>query len=153
MDLILVQHGEAAPEEIDPKRPLTARGREVVERIARAAAQRGVAVTGVWHSGKRRAAETAGILAAHLSPGNEPREMAGLAPGDDPRIAAEALGATRAPLAVAGHLPHLSRLASLLVTGDPDIEVVAFRNSGLVALGRDGAGWRIAWILTPELVD
>jgi phosphohistidine phosphatase len=54
---------------------------------------------------------------------------------------------------VAGHLPHLSRLASLLVTGDPDIEVVAFRNSGLVALGRDGAGWRIAWILTPELVD
>lgn len=153
MDLILVQHGEAVPKEIDSQRPLTARGREEAERIARAAAQHGVTVAGVWHSGKRRAAETAGILAAHLSPGNQPREMAGLAPDDDPRIAAEALGATRAQLAVAGHMPHLSRLTSLLVTGDPDLEVVAFRNGGLVALGRDGAGWRIAWILTPELVD
>ena len=83
-----MQHGEALPEEVHPDRPLTDRGREEVERVARAAASRGVAVSAVLHSGKRRAAETAAILAAHLAAGIQPEETPGLAPKDDPRIAA-----------------------------------------------------------------
>ena len=153
LDLILVQHGEAVREEIDPQRPLSAHGREEVERVARYAAARGVSVGTVRHSGKRRAAETAAILAAHLAPGTEPREMAGLAPGDDPDSVAEALEEIDTSLALVGHLPHLSRLASLLVAGDPEFGIVAFENAGLVALERGSPLCRILWVLTPELVD
>jgi hypothetical protein len=47
-------------------------------------------------------------------------------------------------------MPHLNRLVSILVVGDPDREIVAFRQGGLVKLVRD-EGWRVAWILVPEL--
>ena len=145
-----MQHGEALPEEVDPDRPLTDRGREEVERVARAAASRGVAVSAVLHSGKRRAAETAVIVALHLAAGIEPEKIPGLAPKDDPSAAAEAVGAREGPIALVGHMPHLSRLVSLLVVGEPDREIVAFRQGGLVKLTRE-AGWRVAWILVPEL--
>lgn len=145
-----MQHGEALPEEVDPDRPLTDRGREEVERVARAAASRGVAVSAVLHSGKRRAAETAVIVALHLAAGIEPEKIPGLAPKDDPRAAAEAVGVREGPIALVGHMPHLSRLVSLLVVGEPDREIVAFRQGGLVKLTHE-AGWRVAWILVPEL--
>ena len=50
-----------------------------------------------------------------------------------------------------GHLPHLARLVSLLVVGDPSKEVLAFRMGALVALGRDEEGWRLRFVLTPEM--
>lgn len=145
-----MQHGEALAEEVHPDRPLTDRGREEVERVARAAASRGVAVSAVLHSGKRRAAETAAILASHLAAGIEPEKIPGLAPKDDPRAAAEAVASREGPIALVGHMPHMSRLASLLVVGEPDREIVAFRQGGLVKLTRE-TEWRVAWILVPEL--
>ncbi len=42
MQVYLVQHGLAKSKEEDPERPLTAAGREEVERVARAAAAAGV---------------------------------------------------------------------------------------------------------------
>jgi phosphohistidine phosphatase len=58
----------------------------------------------------------------------------------------------REPWLLVGHLPHLSRLLSLLVVGDPDRGLLAFRMSGLVGLGRESGGWRLRFVLTPELV-
>jgi phosphohistidine phosphatase len=151
VELYLMQHGEALAEEVHPDRPLTDRGREEVEHVARGAASRGVTVSAVLHSGKRRAAETAAILASYLAAGIEPEKTPGLAPKDDPRAAAETIVAREGPIAVVGHMPHLSRLVSLLVAGDPDREIVAFRQGGLVKLTRE-TRWRVAWILVPELV-
>jgi phosphohistidine phosphatase len=51
-----------------------------------------------------------------------------------------------------GHLPHLSRLAALLLAGDPERETVAFRNAGVVCLEGQGGRFAVRWILTPELV-
>lgn len=153
MELYLVQHGEAKSEQEDPARPLTDRGREEVTRVARAAQRAGISITAIYHSGKRRAEQTAEILAAALRPEQAPRQMDGLAPKDDPNAAKEAIGALRAPALLVGHLPHLSRLCSLLVTGDPAAEPVAFRMGGIVCLSTgDDRPWHIRWILTPELV-
>jgi phosphohistidine phosphatase len=164
MELYLVQHGESKPESEDPERRLTERGRKEVERVARAAARLRLTLEAIAHSGKPRARQTAEILAAHLAPTRGPREMEGLAPKDDPARARQAVERAEEPLMLVGHLPHLSRLASLLVVGDPDREIVAFRMGGIVCLTRkeekpDAAGagasapggWRLKWILTPEL--
>jgi phosphohistidine phosphatase len=56
-------------------------------------------------------------------------------------------------LALVGHLPFLDRLASLLVAGDEDAQVVRFRMGGLVELEpkQDRDGFAIAWAMLPDL--
>ncbi len=51
-----------------------------------------------------------------------------------------------------GHLPHLSRLAALLLAEGPEREIIAFRNAGVVCLERQESRFAVRWILTPELV-
>jgi phosphohistidine phosphatase len=152
VDLYLVQHGEATSQDQDPSRPLTDHGRRQVGRVARAVAAAGIAPAGIYHSGKLRAEQTARILAEALSPELTPSRMQGLAPMDDPAVAQRAIAAFAAPVVLVGHLPHLARLCSLLVTGDPASEVVAFHNGGIVCLARQGNDrWTLRWIVTPEL--
>src|SRR5256885_5943028 len=118
MDCYLVQHGEAKPEQEDPARPLSDRGRRDVERVAQAAQRSEVAVAAIFHSGKLRAQQTADLLAAALSPVGGVRAVAGLAPLDDPAAARELLDQAAAPRMLVGHLPHLSRLTSLLLRSE-----------------------------------
>ncbi len=151
MHMYLVQHGEAKPEAEDPARPLTDRGRKEVGLIARHAAVRGIRVAEIRHSGKLRARQTADVLAAALSPSQETREMDGLAPTDCPVKAKGEVESAREPLMIVGHLPHLSRLASLLLVGDPSRELIQFRNGGIVCLVKAESGWLLEWALTPEL--
>ena len=68
LSLYLVQHGEAVAETVDAKRPLSAAGRAVVAQVATWAAQRGVAVDRIRHSGRLRAEQTATIFAEKLRP-------------------------------------------------------------------------------------
>jgi phosphohistidine phosphatase len=153
MDLYLMQHGEAVPESVDPARPLAVRGRAEVERVARHATRLSLGITLVRHSGKLRARQTAEIVAAALQPLPRIEEARGLAPSDDPAVAAGALLGVDETCLLVGHLPHLSRLLSLLVVGDASKTVLAFRMGALVALGREAEGWRVRFILTPDVIS
>ncbi len=153
MHIYLMQHGEARPEQEDPARALTDRGRAEVARVTRAVAGRNLGIAQIAHSGKLRARQTAEIVASLLSPTPPVEEMSGLGPNDDPRVAVEALKAASGPRLIVGHLPHLSRLASLLLVGDPEKPVVAFRMAGLVCLTHGEDGWRLAWAVVPEILD
>ncbi len=146
-----MQHGEAAPDEVDPARPLTLRGREEVVRVARTARKMGVRAERILHSGKLRALETAEILARELGLEGKVSRTEGLAPKDDPRQALQTIEAANESLVLVGHLPHLSRLTSLLLLGDPEREIVAFRMGALVSLVMGSEGnWRLRWIIPPE---
>ena len=150
--VLLVQHGKAYPEEVDPERRLTPEGVEETRRVAAALAAAGVAVDEVVHSGRTRARQTAEIMAEYLRPRLGVREADGLGPNDDPSIWASRLGSIDHSIMLVGHLPHLARLASLLLTGDAGKQVVKFRYSGVVALVRDEQGWGVAWYVTPDLI-
>jgi phosphohistidine phosphatase len=152
MDLYLMQHGEAKAESEDPARPLSERGREEVERVARQAARLRLGITLVEHSGKLRARETAEILAARLEPRPRVAERPGLAPNDDPGVLARALQDPTETRLLVGHLPHLSRLLSLLVVADAARPILAFRMGALVALQHGAEGFRLRFVLPPELV-
>ena len=91
MKIYLVQHGEAESKSVDPARPLTARGRADVERVAAFAARLGVAVHQIRHSGKTRAGQTAECLGRALNPPGGVVAVPGLDPKDDVRPVAEAL--------------------------------------------------------------
>lgn len=151
MDFYLVQHGEAKAETEDPARALTDRGRAEVQRVARHAAAVGLQIVEIRHSGKLRARQTAELLAEYLSPLRGVGETEGLGPTDDPSKARTELEAAHAPLMLVGHLPHLSRLASSLLVGDPGKEIIRFRMGAIVCLARGEGGWALQWILTPEL--
>lgn len=151
-ELYLVQHGRALSKEEDPDRPLRPEGRAEVHRVALAAAACGVRIASVLHSGKRRAEETAALLAHHLQHPPAGLAEAPLGPREDPADARKLLEEGSEPTLLVGHLPHLSRLASLLVLGEPEREILAFRNGGLVRLERSEAGaWRVGWVLAPEI--
>lgn len=143
--VFLVQHGEATTEEEDPNRPLT------VERAAAWAASVPLSVGRIQHSGKLRAEQTAALLAEKLKPeeGVVPVEFMG--PNDDVFPVAGMLEESTKTLMLVGHLPFLSRLAGLLVTGDPNFEVVQFRMGGIVGLVRTKETWLVAWAVPPEL--
>lgn len=149
MEVFLVRHGEAKSEQEDPRRPLSDSGRAGVEKVARALAARRVRVAAIVHSDKLRAKQTAEILARSLAPRGGVREIRGLAPNDDPWLAKTEIEAASEPLMVVGHLPHLGCLASLLVRGDPEGQVVDFPPAAAVCLSRAGEKWEVQWRLTP----
>ena len=48
-----------------------------------------------------------------------------------------------------GHLPHISRLASFLVAGNADQELVQFGTATVIGLSYENYRWKILWKLTP----
>lgn len=153
MEFYLVQHGEATSKEVDQTRPLTERGRAEVMRVGRAAQVAGVGVSFIYHSGKLRARQTAEILAEWLRVAEGPVERDGLSPNDDPDLIRKELDSLGNQVMLVGHMPHVSRLCSLLTTGDPDRHPVKFRMGGIVDLVSDGSGpWQLGWMLIPDVV-
>lgn len=152
MELYLVQHGQAKSKQEDPARPLSDRGKEEVRKVARHAARIGLKVSEIHHSGKLRAEQTAQILAEEISPPLGIQKVKGLAPLDDPATIKEELEQAEGRLMLVGHLPHLSRLASLLLTGNSEKEVIHFQMGAIIALTRKEGGWGVKWVLTSDLV-
>ena len=152
MTLFLVQHGKARPETDDPERSLTEQGAEIVGRMAHWAAQVGLGVDQIRHSGKRRAEQTAMIFAKRLSPPKGGIAVKGLSPNDDVNQVAASLLSDQGSIMLVGHLPHLSRLVSLLLTGNPEIEIVRFRNAGIVCLTQLEGKWAVDWVMQPDLL-
>ena len=149
----LVRHGEAKADMEDSARPLSDRGRDEIQRVARHAAILGLEVAQIRHSGKVRARQTAEILAGHLAPRLGIRQIEGLAPGDAPDRARAELEAAGEPLMLVGHLPHLSRLVSALVLGDNEEEIIWPDTGTMVCLAKTERGFRLLWVLTPELAQ
>ena len=149
MDFFLVRHGDARSSSDDPRRPLSERGLQEVEAVARAAAGR-IAVSTIFHSDKLRARQTAEIFGRFVSAENGVREIAGLAPEDDPWIAKAELESAEAPLMLVGHLPHLARLASLLLTGQSERQTVDFSTATIVCLSWESGAWSFSWSMSPD---
>ncbi len=136
----------------DPLRPLTPEGVDSARKIGAWARDATVNVTHIRHSGKLRAEQTAQILAEYLKPSGGLISASGLAPNDDVVPVARIATNEWANSMLVGHLPFLSRLAGLLVTGNPEAQVVNFCNAGIVSLLNEKGSWSINWVVTPELL-
>ena len=152
MLVYLVQHGKAKSKEEDPDRPLTDEGRKEVESVMLLMLRFGaITASRVVHSGKRRAAETAQLIAGKLEAEVAPED--GLDPDDDPAVWAARIREADRDLVLVGHLPHLERLASLLLCGHTEGGTVRLVNGGVVCLGGEAGRWALQWAITPALVQ
>ncbi len=143
MRLLLARHGEAVEPSIDPLRPLSAAGREDVERVAATVAASGVRVTRVCHSGKNRAEETAAIWAPHVAPDVTLAVDRDLEPDEDPAPVVARIAAWTEDTLLVGHLPSLPRLATRLLRDGAGTPYVTFRPGTVLILERDAHGaWR-----------
>ncbi len=153
MKLYLVQHGKPVSKEEDPERPLSYQGADDIKRVAEFLEKYGMEIEEVLHSGKMRARQTAEIMISRLNPRADLIEREGLAPMDDVKDIARHLKERERDLMLVGHLPHLAKLASLLILGSETPPVVTFQQGGVLCLSKDKTGkWTIAWMLVPEII-
>jgi len=154
MRLYLVQHADAKLKEEDPSRPLSDKGWRDIRNVAKYAEKYlQIQVTRIFHSGKLRANQTAEVLAEHLHPAKGLSVGEGLEPLGDPKVWKNRLAEATEDIMLVGHLPHLGKLTSHLLTSDKNKQVVTFRNAGIVCLEReDGGYWTIQWMIDPEIL-
>ena len=149
MKLFLVQHGEAVAKEVDAERPLSAEGEADVARMGGFLGKH-LPQARIVHSGKRRAEQTAELLAA-----NQPVEaIKGIAPKDAIEPFVAQLEEWSGDTVVVGHLPFMAKLVATLVTGSGEPAITAYQPGSVVCLERAGDGhWQIQWMVRPELVE
>lgn len=161
MRLYLVRHGDATTPDENPKRPLSAKGRQDIERMASFLARGRVKPARFINSGKLRAAETAAILARTLNPGAALEEGTSLQPHDPVGGLVDAANAWAADaeitgngsVMVVGHLPFMARAVSALVGAGAGLEFADFSTGAVACLEPDaGARWRLVWFLSPQVL-
>ena len=150
MKLYLVQHAKAASKDIDPARSLAKDGIRDIQKVAAFIKPMNLSVDCLWHSGKKRAQQTAEFLAEVITINKEHSAHSGLEPNDDVKTIENEIMSLKHDIMIVGHLPFLSKLASWLLT-DRDLSgIVAFKNAGIVCLKYNEDYWNIDWIITPE---
>ncbi len=151
--LYLVRHGSAQPADVDPERPLTAKGAADVKKVARFLQPLRLRVDAVWHSGLARARETAELLAPALAPRPTVVEQPGLKPRDPAGPILQGLAAAKKSVVIVGHRPWLAAAASKLLADGRRGSPVDVQEAAVICLelGDDGA-WRLRWMITPQLL-
>lgn len=153
MHIYLIRHAEATDTVPDFARPLSAHGREQVAALARFLGRsKAFSPAEVWHSPLVRARETAQGIVRELALVTPLREVPGLTPEDSPHIIAGKLRELTEPVALVGHEPHLSALASLLVTRTMLPNAFAMKKGATLALERGGSSWVVRWHVEPGLL-
>jgi phosphohistidine phosphatase len=153
MHLYLIRHAHALDGNNDAARPLSPKGLRQIRAMAKIMRESHAWEAGeIWHSPLRRAHETAAGLAKRLKCDVRLKEVTGLKPSDAVDAIAEKLGDLRHPVALVGHEPHLSALASLLVVGRAAPPRFTLKKCAVLRLDRVGGGWTVRWHISPELV-
>ena len=154
MYLFLAQHGEAEPEEVDPERPLSDNGVVSVRRVAEFVAENtDIKVKAIYHSGKKRALQTAELFAEMLKPSKGVVLGKELNPLSLPWGWVERLAKIEENIMIVGHLPHLNKLSALLLCQDENKPVVQFQKGAVVCLYKNESGiWSIIWMIIPQIL-
>ena len=150
----MIRHAQAIDGKDDALRPLSKRGEAQIRVMSRNLRRTGILrAEEFWHSPLVRSRNTAKLLARQLWKSAKVLELAGLLPNDDPSIMAKRLRGIRKPIAVVGHEPHLSALASLLVAGITSPPIFVFKKCAVMALTRNRGRWILCWQVSPEIVQ
>jgi phosphohistidine phosphatase len=147
--IFLMRHADAVSDEVDPVRPLSARGRLQVAAVCGFLREvPDFRPAEIWHSPLARARETAALLAAGMGLAAPLVLKPGLEPDDDPARVAEVLNAETRVIAVVGHEPHLGVLASILVHGPQRPGVFyPFAKAAVLGLTRGESAWKSRWLV------
>ena len=152
MFLYLVQHALSRSKKEDPERGITDTGRLETAKTGNALAETKPEIHFIWHSGKKRAFETAEILSVQLGIPDRVKEHKDLGPNDPVQHIKAELERTEQNIMIIGHLPYLSRLLSSLICDQNKDVILKFNNSGIVCLEKIENKWSIVWAIIPDIL-
>jgi phosphohistidine phosphatase len=163
MLILIVRHAQAGEHDPtrypdDTERPLTKAGKAAHASLSGALAKRGLVPEAILSSPWKRAWQTAEIMAEELSSKKnriKPRAAPALAQAPDlEAIKAEIAGiGDIETVALVGHEPWLSELASLLLAGDPNRVSIDLPKSGVVGIETaviEGGNGTLRFFLRPK---
>ena len=154
MEIYLMQHGEAYAKDKDPERSLTLKGEEQIRFSAIALKKMDVGFDLILSSPKKRARQTAEIVAAEMG---YPRDSIEVTDTLEPMVPAEVVLSHLAThggedrIFVAGHLPSLGEIASTLVCDRSRVSF-HFEMGGVVRIDVEELKVHkgdLRWFLTP----
>jgi phosphohistidine phosphatase len=164
VDLYLLRHGIAVEPgtpgyENDSERPLIPKGERRLRAVAAAMEKLELSFDLILSSPFIRAWQTAEIVAGELKLRKQIKISDELVPGGNPKELIQALNELKPEpenVLLVGHEPSLSRLISLLVSGNADA-AIEMKKGGLCKLEagelRPGQCARLAWLLTPAQME
>jgi phosphohistidine phosphatase len=153
MRLFLIRHAHAVGADENAARPLSPRGREQVLSLAEFLQRSGLfQPESFWHSALDRSRQTAELLARRLRPNAPLTCMPDLEPEANPRATVRRIKSETGALAIVGHEPHLSALATLLVAGKTDPAAFVMKKCSALALEGVGGFWSVRWHVSPDLI-
>ena len=155
MLIYLIQHADALSDEENPARPLSEAGMRDISKVTAYLSRLDVRVNQILYSKKLRARQTAEVIAKNLTPNSykELTESDGLLPLDGPSVWDDRLKYLPDDLMLVGHMPHLGKLAGLLLCGDAGRNIISFQTACVVCLERDEkALWSLHWMMTPGII-
>jgi phosphohistidine phosphatase len=153
MNVYLIRHAHAVDADENPERPLSTRGRAQVVALATFLTRSGLfQPAAFWHSPLLRSRETAELLGQRMRLSVPYMLMPDLEPEDDPRAAARLIKAANHAVAIIGHEPHLSALATLLVVGRAGLPAFVMKKCSALALEGMESHWSVRWHVSPELI-
>jgi phosphohistidine phosphatase len=151
---IAVEHGAAGYED-DDQRPLTGKGERKVWMIAEAMKALEISFDSILSSPLVRARQTAEIVAEAFKAKKRMELTDTLSPQESAKLLIEYLGEQGAvdDVLLVGHEPFLSRLISLLISGDSESSIL-LKKGGFCKLSiqelRHGQCATLEWLLTPK---
>lgn len=119
MEIYMMQHGEALPKERDPQQGLSPEGERQIELSAKAISRMGIIFDLIISSPKKRAKQTAEIVAKELGyPIDKIEVSESFKPLSPPADAISYLKSfmDKGSIFIAGHLPSLAEIASELMS-------------------------------------
>lgn len=153
MNVYLIRHAHALDAEEDSERPLSKRGREQVKALAGFLKRSDLfQPDAFWHSPLVRSQETAELLAKGLRLRVPQELIPELEPDTDPRVTARRIKSAANAVAIVGHEPHLSALATLLVAGKTEPPTFVMKKCAALALEGVGNHWSVRWHVSPDLI-
>ncbi len=150
MALFLVQHGLSLSKDQDPEKGLSEKGIENTQKIADVAKFYNIQVSKIVHSGKKRTKETSSIFLNTLGVKKTIEQIDGIKPLDDVKLFSDKTN-LEPGLMIVGHLPFLESFVSYKITGQQDLRIYKFQNSGIVCLDHEQDNWFIKWTLNPDI--
>jgi phosphohistidine phosphatase len=155
--ILLIRHGIALDREKAMQQKITDRERDLTDDGARKTRQAFDGLTKliesidlILTSPYNRAAQTATILAKRF-PGAKVQNESILQPGGDPTAIADWLGTKAGPniIALVGHEPGLSQLASVLLLKQP-ASFIRLKKAGVIIITRAADHYQMEGLYTPK---
>ena len=146
-----MRHGEALSPDKDPERGLTDGGKIKIEQLAQHLKEKGIHFSQVFHSPKKRARETAEIMASIISPNTVLSVHKHISPNDDPQHLIADINDWNKDTLIASHLPFVPNLVTTLTREDVFLSGISFETGTVVCIERnEQADWSISWSVTPS---